>query len=42
MAEKRNKDKVVAFRLSQDDFSQFEVKLASSNMNKSEFFRQVF
>jgi len=42
MAEKRNKNKVVAFRLSQEDFSQFEVKLASSNMNKSEFFRQVF
>lgn len=42
MAEKRNKDKVVAFRLSQEDFAQFEEKLASSNMKKSEFFREVF
>jgi len=42
MPEKKNKDKVVAFRLSQNDFSQCEEKLASSNMNKSEFFREVF
>ncbi len=42
MAEKKNKDKVVAFRLSQSDFSQFEEKLASSNMKKSAFFREVF
>ncbi|MGI4468742.1 plasmid mobilization protein [Klebsiella pneumoniae] len=42
MAEKKNKDKVVAFRLSQEDFVQFEEKLASSNMKKSEFFREVF
>jgi len=39
---KENKDKVVAFRLSQEDFVQFEEKLASSNMKKSEFFREVF
>lgn len=38
----KNKDKVVAFRLSQDDFAQFEEKLAASNMKKSEFFREVF
>lgn len=42
MSEKKNKDKVVAFRLSQEDFAQFEEKLASSNMKKSEFFREVF
>lgn len=42
MSEKKNKDKVVAFRLSQDDFAQFEEKLAASAMNKSEFFREVF
>lgn len=42
MTEKKNKDKVVAFRLSQSDFAQFEEKLASSNMKKSEFFREVF
>src|SRR5471032_2676604 len=42
MTEKKNKDKVVAFRLSQEDFAQFERTLASSNMNKSEFFREIF
>lgn len=42
MADKKNKDKVVAFRLSNEDFAQFEEKLASSNMKKSEFFREVF
>ncbi|CRL46891.1 Bacterial mobilisation protein (MobC) (plasmid) [Sodalis glossinidius str. 'morsitans'] len=42
MAEKKNKDRVVTFRLSQSDFAQFEEKLASSNMKKSAFFREVF
>lgn len=42
MTEKKNKDKVVAFRLSQEDFAQFEEKLASSNMKRSEFFREIF
>lgn len=38
----KNKDKVVAFRLSSEDFIQFENKLAASNMKKSEFFRELF
>ncbi|OSK14531.1 bacterial mobilization protein (MobC) [Escherichia coli M056] len=41
-ANSKNKDKVVAFRLSSEDFIQFEEKLAASNMKKSEFFREVF
>ncbi|WGO82249.1 plasmid mobilization protein [Arsenophonus apicola] len=36
------KDKVVAFRLSQEDFSHFEEKLLLSQMTKSAFFREVF
>jgi len=42
VSEKKKKDKVVSFRLSEKDFSQFEKKLASSCMNQSEFFREVF
>lgn len=36
------KNKVVAFRLSQEDFSHFEEKLLLSQMTKSAFFREVF
>ncbi|QBY46425.1 plasmid mobilization relaxosome protein MobC (plasmid) [Arsenophonus nasoniae] len=36
------KDKVVAFRLSQEDFSHFEEKLLTSQMTRSAFFREVF
>ncbi|WP_332459570.1 plasmid mobilization protein [Aeromonas salmonicida] len=42
LSAKKTKDKVVAFRLSSSDFHVFETKLASSNMKKSEFFREVF
>ena len=36
------KDKVVAFRLSLEDFAHFEEKLQLSQMTKSAFFREVF
>nr|CBA74198.1 relaxosome component [Arsenophonus nasoniae] len=33
---------MVAFRLSQEDFSHFEEKLLTSQMTRSAFFREVF
>ncbi|EAW9501218.1 molybdopterin-guanine dinucleotide biosynthesis protein MobC [Salmonella enterica] len=42
MSEKSKKDRVVAFRLSQSEFTKFEEKLVVSEMSKSEFFREVF
>lgn len=36
------KDKVVAFRLSQEDFAYFEEKLLTSQMTRSAFFHEVF
>lgn len=42
MKERKNKDKVVAFRLSSEDFADFENKLSASRMSRSEFFREVF
>lgn len=42
MTKSKNKTKVVSFRLSEDDFSEYEKILASSDMKKSEFFREVF
>lgn len=42
MSKKIKKDRVIAFRLSQSEFTKFEEKLAVSEMSKSEFFREVF
>ncbi|EEH4118117.1 TPA: molybdopterin-guanine dinucleotide biosynthesis protein MobC [Salmonella enterica] len=42
MSENFKKDRVVSFRLSENEFAPFEEKLAASEMKKSEFFREIF
>ncbi|MNC57598.1 hypothetical protein D3C75_1072750 [compost metagenome] len=42
MAEKKNKGRVVAFRLTDEEFAPFGGELAKTNMTISAFFREVF
>lgn len=42
MAVKKNKDRVLSFRVSEEEAREFEEKLAASGMSKSRYFREVF
>ncbi|PUA41474.1 molybdopterin-guanine dinucleotide biosynthesis protein MobC [Pseudomonas protegens] len=42
MAEPKKRNRVLSFRLSDEEFAAFDEKLKASRMSKSEFFREVF
>ncbi|WP_208952239.1 plasmid mobilization relaxosome protein MobC [Rahnella sp. ChDrAdgB13] len=42
MAVKKSKDRVLSFRVSEEEAREFEQKLAVSGMSKSSYFREVF
>lgn len=42
MAVRKTKDKVLSFRVSEDEARDFEKRLAESGLSKSNYFREVF
>ncbi|WP_442752669.1 plasmid mobilization protein, partial [Erwinia amylovora] len=42
MAVKKNKTRVLSFRVSEEEATDFENRLVASGMSKSDYFREVF
>lgn len=42
MSEQKTRNRVLSFRLSDEEFAAFDEKLKASGMSKSKFFREVF